>query len=380
MPTHIATSETYVIEAVHTAREWQSPLDIVAGGTKRNYGRAVVTMGTVLDVSGLTGITAYEPEELILTAAPGTPVAEIEAALAEKGQRLGFDPADWRTLLDPDHGGLGTIGGTISADACGPARVRYGAIRDHLLGLRGVNGLGEAFKAGGKVVKNVTGFDIPKLVCGALGTLCVLTEVTLRVFPRPSLSATLAVRGLSPEDGFALLRRVWSSPLEATGLVFSKDTALMRLEGEKAPLAEKCSMLRAMLAEHAVAEVPEGDLAFKAVGDGGIFHDVPFDVWRVFLPPASAAAAAAELDSPLWLGDWAGGVLWVAALPGSDAIRAVARKHGGHAILTRGEEETRERLEVFEPQDPVRAEATRAVKAAFDPLHLFNPGRMWDGV
>jgi glycolate oxidase FAD binding subunit len=380
MPTHTATSETDVVEAVQTAREWQSPLEIVAGGTKRNYGRAVVTMGTVLDVSGLTGITAYEPEELILTAAPGTPVAEIEAALAEKGQRLGFDPADWRALLDPEHDGFGTIGGTISADCSGPARVRYGAARDHLLGLRGVNGFGEAFKAGGKVVKNVTGFDIPKLVCGAMGTLCVLTELTLRVFPKPSLSSTLAVRGLSPEDGFAMLRRVWSSPLEATGLVFSKDTALIRLEGEKAPLAEKCSMLRGMLAEHSVVEIPDGDVAFKAVGDGGIFDDVPFDVWRLFLPPASAAAAAAELDSPLWLGDWAGGVLWAAALPGSDTIRPVAHKHGGYAVLTRAEEETRERLEVFEPQDAVRAEATRAVKAAFDPLHLFNPGRMWDGI
>jgi glycolate oxidase FAD binding subunit len=380
MPTHIVSSETDVIEAVHTAREWQSPLEIVAGGTKRNYGRAVVTMGTVLDASGLTGIIAYEPEELILTAAPGTPVAEIEAALAAKGQRLGFDPGDWRGLLDPLHGGIGTLGGAISADASGPARVRYGAARDHLLGLRGVNGFGEAFKAGGKVVKNVTGFDLPKLVCGAMGTLCVLTEVTLRVFPKPSLSSTLAVRGLSPEDGFAVLRRVWSSPLEATGLVFSNDTALMRLEGEKEPLAEKCAMLRGLLGEHSLVEIPDGGIAFKAVGDGGIFDDTPFDVWRVFLPPANAAAAAAELDSPLWLGDWAGGLLWVAALPGSDGVRAVAHKHGGHAILTRAEEETRERLDVYEPQDPVRAELTRAVKAAFDPLHLFNPGRMWDGV
>src|SRR5215469_1568474 len=126
MPTHIATSETDVIEAVHTAREWQSPLEIVAGGTKRNYGRAVVTMGTVLDVAGLAGITAYEPEELILTAAPGTPVAEIEATLAEKGQRLGFDPPDWGPLLGREPG-AGTIGGAISCDLAGPARIRCGA-------------------------------------------------------------------------------------------------------------------------------------------------------------------------------------------------------------------------------------------------------------
>ena len=149
-------------------------------------------------LSGLKGIVAYEPEELIITVLPGTPVAEIENALAAKGQRLGFDPPDWGPLLGAPAG-VGTIGGAICVDACGPARVRYGAVRDHLLGFRAVNGLGEAFKAGGKVVKNVTGFDIPKLVCGAFGTLCVLTEVTLRVFPKPSRSQTLSVRDVAPQ-------------------------------------------------------------------------------------------------------------------------------------------------------------------------------------
>jgi glycolate oxidase FAD binding subunit len=378
MPTHIAASEDDVIEAVHQAREWQSPLEIVGAGTKQAFSCAVVTMGSVLDVSELSGIVSYQPEELIITAKPGTPVAEIEAALAEKGQRLGFDPPDWGPLLGREPG-AGTIGGAISCDLAGPARIRCGAARDHLLGIRGVNGLGEAFKAGGKVVKNVTGFDVPKLVCGAFGTLCVLTEVTLRVFPKPPLSTTLMVRGLSNADGFALLRKVWSSPLEATGLAFSHGNALIRLEGEQQPLAEKCTMLRALTGVEMI-EVPEGEVAFRALANGDVFDDAPFDVWRAFVPPASAAEVADALDSPLWLADWAGGLLWVGTIPGSDTVRPVVNRFGGYCTLLRAEEETREKIAVFEPQDETRLEITRRVKAAFDPMGLFNPGRMWDGV
>ncbi|HEY0300755.1 MAG TPA: FAD-binding protein [Rhizomicrobium sp.] len=348
----------------------------MAGGSKRGLGRAVVTMGSVLDVSGLGGIVSYEPEELILTAAPGTKLAEIEAALAAKGQRLGFDPPDWGPLLG-EPGGLATIGGALSTDANGPARVRCGAARDHLLGFRAVNGFGEAFKAGGKVVKNVTGFDIPKLVCGAFGTLCVLTEVTLRVFPKPPLSTTLRVSGLPAEEGFALLRQMWSSPLDATGLAFSRGNALIRLEGEKEPLADKCALAQALIGARDIEEVEEGDIAFRAIGSGEVFVDEPYDVWRAFVPPAAAAKVAAAIDSPLWLADWAGGLLWLGALPGSDGVRDIVARAGGHCILMRAAEETRERVAVFEPEDAARAALTRSVKAAFDPLRLFNPGRMW---
>ena len=378
MPTHIASTEDEIVDAVRTARDWHSPLEIRGAGTKQAFGRAVVTMGSVLDVSELRGIVSYEPEELILTAAPGTPVAEIEDALAQRGQRLGFDPPDWGPLLGAETG-LGTIGGAVACDANGPARLRCGAVRDHLLGFRAVNGFGEAFKGGGKVVKNVTGFDLPKLMCGAMGTLGVLTEVTLRVFPRPSRSAVLAVRDLTPQDGFALLRKVWSSPLDATGLAFSHGRALIRLEGEEAPLAEKCAMLR-RLTDRAVEDVPEGEIAFRAIGSGEVFADMPYDVWRAFVPPAAAAQVAGEVDAPLWLADWAGGLLWLGMLPGSDAVRDVVRRAGGHAVLLRAAEETRERLDVFEPQDAAQRDVTQRVKAAFDPLGLFNPGRMWDGV
>lgn len=379
MPTHIASNENEIVDAVMTAREWRSPLEIVAGGSKRNYGRAVTTMGSVLDVSGLSGIITYEPEELILTAAPATPLAEIEAVLAEKSQRLGFEPGDWGPLLG-ESGGLATIGGAICADTNGPARVKFGAARDHLLGFRAVNGLGEAFKAGGKVVKNVTGFDLPKLVCGSFGTLCVLSEVTLRVFPKPPLSTTLIVRGLEPEEGFALLRQLWSSPLDATGLAFSRGNALIRFEGDKDPLAEKCAAARTLIGARDVIETPEGEVAFRALGTGEVFVDEPFDVWRAVIPPAAAAQLAGEIDSPLWLADWAGALFWIATLPGSDDVRAAVGRAGGYATLVRADEETRERIAVFEPEDAARAALTKRVKDAFDPMGVFNPGRMWDGV
>ncbi len=150
----------------------------------------------------------------------------------------------------------------------------------------------------------------------------MLTEVTLRVYPRPPLSAVLTVRDVEPEEGFALLRKVWSSPLDATGLAYSHGRALIRLEGEKEPLAEKCAMLGALLDGRIAEEVPEGEIAFRAIGSGEVFADTPFDVWRAFVPPSQAAAVAAAIDAPLWLGDWAGGLLWLGTLPGSDTVRA----------------------------------------------------------
>jgi glycolate oxidase FAD binding subunit len=373
-----ARNENDVVEAVRASRATSSRLEIVGARSKRNLGRAPQPSDTLLDVSGVKGIVTYEPEELILTVLPGTPVVEIAAALASKGQRLGFDPPDWGALLGAPAA-VGTIGGAISADASGPGRVRHGAVRDQLLGFRGVNGFGEAFKAGGKVVKNVTGFDIPKLVCGAFGTLCVLTEVTLRVFPKPSCSRTLSIGDLAPEAALALLRKVWSSPLEATGLSLSSGTAFIRLEGEEEPLAEKIALLKALCGRVELQVVEEGERVFRAIAEGDAFlasHDM---LWRVAIPPAGAAAVVAQIASPLWVADWAGGLLWLTTND-HGRLREVVRHAGGHAILMRADAKTRASIDVFEKEEPVRAQLTKAVKAAFDPLGLFNSGRMWDGV
>src|SRR5688572_23306751 len=241
-----------IVDLVRAARADKSPFEIVAGGTRRTVGRPLNNLPQ-LDVSGLSGILKYEPEELILTAAPATPLSEIIAVLAQKNQRLGFDPADWSQLLGSN--GVTTLAGAVSCDASGSGRLRHGGARDSLLGFHAVNGLGEAFRAGGKVVKNVTGFDLPKLVCGAHGTLCVLTELTFRVYPRPTHFVVLALQDVSPEIGFAALRKIAQSALEPAGLAYlparmsgaGQGSALIRLEGASQPLEEKIALAHGLL-------------------------------------------------------------------------------------------------------------------------------------
>ncbi len=284
-----ARTEAEVVDIVRSARAWKLPLNIVGARTKRAFGRTVANWGTVLDLSGLKGVISYEPEELLLTVLPGTPVVEINALLAANNQRLGFEPADWGPLLGAPAN-KSTIGGAISVNANGPAAVRFGKARDHLLGFRAVNGFGEAYKGGGKVVKNVTGFDLPKLMCGAMGTLGPLTELTFRVFPKHAEKLFVTASA----DG-AVLRKVAASPLEATALIHSDGKAYVRLEGA---LDEKTAMLRTL-----------GDFTETESLPGPVLPATPFP-----------------------------------------------------------------------PEPPARAALTRAVKAAFDPLGIFNPGRMYEGV
>ena len=399
MATFPVTSEADVLEVVRAARESSRTLEIVGHGTKRGFGRPV-ECEDVLDVSGLSGIVSYEPDEMIITARAGTPVAEIEATLAERNQRLGFEPADWGPLFGAPAN-FATIGGVLSADANGSAAVRYGRCRDHLLGFRAVNGFGEAYKGGGKVVKNVTGFDLPKLFCGALGTLGPVTEVTLRVFPKPSVTLVVAVTNVSRLAALKLLRRVWCSPLEATGLSYvpkvssaafgelgeiGAGAALVRLDGTDAALSEKIVMLRQLLEGSAVVELGCGDALFRKIASAEIFAGLLQDLWLARQPPSSqgdyedSEREAAHGD--IWVSDWAGARVWKANTPGLDATnwRELMKPSGGSAQLVRASAETRNRVSPFAPEDRVRAELTQRTKAAFDPLRLFNPGRMWEGV
>jgi len=384
--------ETQLVEAVRAARETCEPFEIVGRGTKRAYGRAT-SIANTLDVSALSGILAYEHDELVITARAATPLSEIEALLNQRQQRLGFDPADWGPLFG-ERANAGTIGGALSANTDGPARLRFGAARDHLLGYRAVNGLGEAYKAGGRVVKNVTGFDLSKLMCGAMGTLCVLTEVTLRVYPRAPESATLVVRDIAPEEGFAILRRAWSSPFEPTGLAYIPDcaaksfalgdcgqgAALLRVEGAAEPLKEKIAALRTLLKDCALERVDNGEAIFAQIGTGAAFLGHESDIWRLSVPQASAASCIERANAPIWFADWAGGLLWL-GLPASSAtaLRAVAAHAGGHVTLFRASVESRATIPVFQPEPAAHATLTKSVKAAFDPLALFNPGRMFEG-
>jgi glycolate oxidase FAD binding subunit len=390
-----AANEAEIVEAVRAARASKSPFEIVGGGTKRDLGRPRNASGQTLVLSSLRGIVTYDPEELIITVKPGTPVAEVVAALASRNQRLGFDPPDWNRLLGTS--GEATLGGAISADASGSARVRYGAARDQLLGFRAVNGLGEAFKAGGRVVKNVTGFDIPKLVCGAFGTLCVLTEVTLRIFPKPQRSLVLALRDMAAGEALSVLRDIWSSGLEPTGLAYisegttlpsldetGRGAAFVRIEGAETPLLEKATMLRAMLKGRA-SQVSEGsNQAFDDVSSGAAFRSESLDVWRAFVPPAAAERAVVSTRPSRWIADWAGGLLWLGFDthdPGAaERLTAAMQAEGGHAQLMRAGSEARSATFLLPAVDGEHLALARAVKAAFDPLGLFNPGRVYEGI
>ncbi|MEI9930079.1 MAG: FAD-binding protein [Rhizomicrobium sp.] len=393
-----ALSEADVLDAVRAAREHRRALEIVGGGTRQSFGRPT-QCDDVLNLSGLSGILNYEPEELIVTVKPGTPLADIESVLSEKNQRLGFEPQDWRALLGSQ--GTPTIGGAISANANGPAAIRFGRARDHLLGFRAVNGFGEAYKGGSKVVKNVTGFDLPKLMCGAMGTLGVLTEVTLRVFPKREVSSTFAIGGLQDEEGLALLRKVWSSSLEATcvallsngvarqlgempqrgGGIVNGSFAVIRLEGSSSTLSEKSQLLNDLLKGCSPVEIEASPTLFAGIGGASFFENALEDVWLLQIPHTTAADCVYDFDGR-WSADWAGTRLWLsqtAGLSGSD-WRSVADRVGSTAILVRASEETRKRVAPFHPEQSKRTALTRAVKAAFDPLGIFNPGRMYEGV
>jgi len=365
----LARTEAEVVAAVQWARAHKRNVEIAGARTKRHmtYSRY---QGPVLDLSRLAGIVEYQPEEMILTVRPGTKVAEIEACLAEHDQQLGFDPPDWGPLLGAPASS-GTIGGAVAADVCGPGAVRYGRVRDHLLGFRAVNGYGEAYKGGGKVVKNVTGFDLPKLMCGSFGRFGPLTELTLRVFPKPPRQASLAVHGLEDGEGLRLLRLIHSSPLGATGLAFARGTAWFRFDGTDAALREKLDTARALLSDH---EVSDGDDAvFRDIGNGTALDAGARDVWRIHAPPAAAPRIVSALAPARWVADWAGALLWLATDEAdAEAMRAAVAREGGRMNLMRAMGKAYLHVRRLHPSPPELAALEKAVKAAFDPLGLFG--------
>jgi glycolate oxidase FAD binding subunit len=263
-----------------------------------------------------------------------------------------------------------------------------------------VNGFGEAYKAGGRVVKNVTGFDLPKLMCGAMGTLGPLMEVILRAFPKAEATSVVVVRGLDDDEGLALIRRIWSAHLQATALLLlpkrlalrfpefpavglgkvDGSTALVRLDGSAATLSTKHDLLNELVTDLLVSPVENGDGLVAKAASVVSFGDTLEDVWLVHVPPTAASQVIANVEGD-WIVDWVGARIWIRDTPGVDAgWPYLARELGGSAVLVRASAETRRRIPPFTPESPVRAELTRRVKAAFDPLRLFNPGRMWDGV
>lgn len=397
-----------VLDAVKWAAASESPLAVKGQGSKEGFGRAVEA-DCRLDLSGLTGIGCYEPNELFMTAGAATTLAEIEAALRQNNQQMAFEPADLGILLGGE-GDAGTIGGAIACNLAGPRRIKAGAARDHFLGFNAVSGRGETFKSGGTVVKNVTGFDLSKLIAGSFGTLAVMTEVTFKVLPAPEKTRTVLVLGLSDQDAMKAMAKALGSSHEVSGAAHLPEAAAkgskvshvagtgrsvtaFRVEGPGPSVEHRCRALTALLGGGASVEELHSEnsaLLWREIcdvrlldGDGGNGRQV----WRLSVPPMNGAGVAEQLTAGTGASvfyDWGGGLIWLTmdATPdaGHETVRRAVEAAGGHATLVRAGADVRNRVPVFEPQTGALREITARIKEGFDPKGILNPGRMVEGV
>ena len=384
--------ESELVAIVQQALATEEPFELVAGGSKRGLGRPL-QMPHVLDLGAFAGIRDYEPAELVLTAGAATPLSMIEAALDQAHQMLAFEPGDWRALYGA-RDTAPTLGGVLACNLAGPRRIRQGAARDHFLGLKAVSGRGEAFKAGGRVVKNVTGYDLCKLMAGSYGTLAALTEVSVKVLPRPEATRTVVLFGLDTTRAVAAMTQALNSSHELTGAAHlpaavapgGKATTLARVEGPAPSVEARAGALRRELATFGDAQIL-GDEAslplWRDIRDVAPFAAFPdAAIWRVSIAPSAAPALIAALEkalAPRWFLDWGGGLAWLAVAAvqdgGAAAIRAALGD--GHATLIRAGDALRASIAVFQPQSRGVAALSARVKESFDPKRLFNRGRMY---
>ncbi len=352
-------------------------LRLRGGGSKDAIG-APTPDARIVDLRGFNGVVDYDPPELVLTVKAGTPLAEVQALVADKGQMLAFDPFDHGALLGGTDGAA-TIGGVVAAGVSGPGRVSRGAARDHLLGFEGVSGRGERFVAGGKVVKNVTGYDLPKLVTGSWGRIVAITELTLKVLPAPRLQLTLGVPGLDPEAAVSAMARAMGSAAEvsaAAHLPNWRGTPLtaIRLDGFPSSVEARATIVGRLV--DGVAPMADDEAAaFWPAIKTAMPLPARAPLWRIVAPAAQMPALIASLGGDDWLMDWAGGLLWLASGDDPQVIRAAAAQAGGHAMLVRCDAAMRAAVPALHPQSVQLAALEERVRRAFDPAGVFETGR-----
>ena len=389
---------TFITDAAAKRR----PLEVMGAGTKRSVGRAFQAAATISS-TGFKGITLYEPGELVMSARAGTPLAEIEAELAKRGQMLPFEPIDLGPLLGT-AAAKGTIGGVFATNLSGARRVISGAPRDHLLGLRAVNGRGELLNFGGRVMKNVTGYDVTRGLAGSWGTLAVMTEVTFKAVPAPETTSTVALLGLDAELAVEVMCQAMGTPYEVSAAVHVPKRLAARLaNAEMAAAGQSMTALRLENFESFVA-YRAGKLRelFKPYGEALIlgqeaslpmWHDLrqltllqgsALPLWRISTAPRSGPKVVAAIGRYMpveALYDWSGGLVWLEVPESADAgatdIRRVVAQFGGHATLIRADMAQRAAIDVFQPLEPGVERVTRKLKASFDPAGILNPGRMY---
>jgi glycolate oxidase FAD binding subunit len=399
-----------VEQVVRAAIASEQPLEIIGHGSKRGIGQVMAT-NAVLDLSALNAVKSYEPNELIITLEAGVPLSDAISLIDSKNQQFAFEPVDTAPLLGT--AARGTIGGMIAAGLAGPRRIRAGGARDHLLGAHAVSGFGDSFKTGGKVVKNVTGYDLCKLLAGSWGTLAVMTEVTLKVMPKPESEWSLVLRSLDDLAANRAMTKALGSPFDVSGAAHvpasslrgevkgldqlgspREAVTLLRLEGIAASVLHRAKALAETLKSFGTVEILED--AASALVWSSIRDALPFaasgplgswPIWRIVCPPASGGALGQQLARESGgevIYDWGGGLIWAALPPASDAQAALVRRHvdlaSGHAMLLRASEEVRREVDVFHPQGEGVAALAERVRKSFDPKAVLNCGRTRRGV
>lgn len=391
--------------AIQEANETGTPVEVSGTGTKRGVGRPLQT-AAVVSTGGMKGITLYEPSELVISAMAGTPLAEIERNLAKNKQQLAFEPVDLGPMLGEKEG-AGTIGAVFATNLSGSRRIQVGAARDHFIGMRAVNGRGEVFKSGGRVMKNVTGYDLCRGVAGSWGTLAVMSEVTMKVLPVPEATCTLVFKGLT--DGVAVdaMCAALGTPFDVSGTVhLHEDYASELLDAE---ILRKPATVTALRLENFKSSLDyrSGKLAdaLEAFGKPVILDDATSTdfwkrmrkleflcggddpIWRISTAPTDGAKLVESLSRRLDCRaayDWSGGLIWLQTAPTADAgaseVRRVVAEIGGHATLIRADASVRNAVDVFQPLSPGVSELTRKLKHSFDPAGILNPGRMYAGL
>ena len=375
--------EDEIADAIADAARDGTTLAIVSGGSKAAIGAPVDARP--LSIAGISGIVEYDPAELVLTVRPGTPLAEVQALVAGEQQMLAFEPFDHGPMFGRACGHA-TIGGVVASGVAGSQRVSSGGARDHLLGFRAVSGRGEAFVAGGKVVKNVTGYDLPKLAAGSWGRLFAMTELTLKVLPRPRAATTLAIEGLADAQVHTAIAAAMGSQADVAAAahipaVLRGGAALtvFRIQGFGPSVAARRAMLEALLSSIARVDSLDDDAAAQVWDDLRTLAPLggTRPLWRINVPPRGAGAVIATVQ-PLggeWMLNWAGGLIWLAFDGNAEIVRAAAERAGGHATLVRADAAMRAATPAFHPGAPGLAALEARVRRAFDPAGVFETGR-----
>ncbi len=420
----LPNSEAEIADIVTEAAAHKTPLKIIGSGTREGLGRPVAAK-TTLSLSKLSGITLYEPGALTIVAKAGTPLKEIEQALAKENQRLAFEPMDHRVLFGSKGEpmiGEPTIGGVVGGNISGPRRIISGACRDSLIGVRFINGSGEIIKNGGRVMKNVTGLDLVKLMCGSFGTLGVLSEVSFKVLPANEREATLVIIGLDLKSAIDVLSLALGSPFEVSGAAFLPEgenpsgegrsgdhlsQTLLRIEGFDTQVTYRLKRLQELCAKNIagsdndmqIIEGKEHENLWKFVRDVEMFKGTDELVLRLNIKPGDAPAISSAISGAVsaatnekmdiktgsqmhnkMLFDWGGGLIWVGTQNSESVaiIRSIVSDFGGHATLVRAPENIRSTIPPFHPEHERIASISACLAQKFDPAAILNPGRMTD--